>query len=217
MLGGVAVSLARGAWLGLATAVAYVGGFRLRVAAQRALMLSCGAIALLPILLATADTPFLDELRYYVQQRLTTLDPQTILDDNTVSERLDTYIKAQEGIADHPWIGNGTGSFGQRYYYQSVAEPAWVGNLELHLLYDTGLWGTLAFFGCLACVAAQTWRAYRRNADPEWRALLLALTAGGVVLFMAYQATEATWLALTWTHLGLLRAAAGVRPESAPA
>jgi O-antigen ligase len=124
-----------------------------------------------------------------------------------VAERLDTYAKALDGIAVHPWIGNGTGSFGQRYVYLSVDQPAWVGNLELHLLYDTGLLGLLAFFGCLGATGWAVVHAYRRSTDPEWRALLLALGAGMVVLLIAYQATEATWLAFTWVHLGLLRAA----------
>ncbi|HMA33243.1 MAG TPA: O-antigen ligase family protein [Chloroflexia bacterium] len=207
-LGGVAISLARGAWLGCVIGVGLVLACRIRTAARRGVALALLAVALLPLLLAFANSPFLEEARFYVEQRLTSLNPDTILNDATVAERLDTYDKAWEGIAIHPWVGNGTGSFGQRYYYRSVAQPAWIGNLELHLLYDTGLWGLLAFSGFLVASGWEAFRAYRRSRDPERRALILALGAGLLVLLVAYQATEATWLAFTWAHLGLLRAAA---------
>lgn len=206
-LGGVAISLARGAWLGLGAGAGLVLLLRWRVAARRGAALALLAVAGLPLLLTVAETPFLAEARFYIEQRLTSLNPDTILNDNTVAERLDTYAKAQEGIADHPLIGNGTGSFGQRYYYLSIQAPAWIGNLELHLLYDTGLLGLLAFGGFLLATACDAWRAYHAAPAAEARALLLGLGAGLVVLLVAYQATEATWLAFTWVHLGLLRAA----------
>jgi O-antigen ligase len=206
-LGGVVISLARGAWLGLAAGALLVLGLQIRAAARRGLGLALLTVALLPLVLSFSNTPFLDQVSVYITQRLTSLNPDTILNDNTVAERLDTYAKAVDGIGDHPLIGNGTGSFGQRYLYRSVNEPAWVGNLELHLLYDTGIFGLLAFFGCVGGTARLAIRAYRQTRDPARRALLLALGAGTVVLLVAYQATEATWLAFTWVHLGLLRVA----------
>jgi len=190
---------------------------RPRAAAQRGLGLALAALVVLAPVLMFSNTPFLDEAGTYVQQRLTTLNPDTILNDGTVAERLDTYAKALDGIALHPWIGNGTGGFGQRYVYRSINEAAWVGNLELHLLYDTGLLGLLAFGGFLAATAWETLRAYRRTRDAWGRGLLLGLSAGLLVLLVAYQATEATWLAFTWVHLGLLRAASRVLPAEAPA
>jgi hypothetical protein len=53
-------------------------------------------------------------------------------------------------------------------------------------------------------------RAYRRSGDPLLRGIILALGGGLVTLLVAYQATEATWLAFTWVHLGLLAATTAV-------
>jgi O-antigen ligase len=128
----------------------------------------------------------------------------------TVLERIDTYEKAWEGIVAQPLLGNGTGSFGQRYVYRSVDEPGWVGNLELHLLYDSGLLGFAGFWLIVGVIAARATRAYRRTRDPFLRGTILALGGGLLSLLVAYQATEATWLAFTWVHLGLLAAATAV-------
>jgi O-antigen ligase len=147
-------------------------------------------------------------------ERLSTLDLRRITGEGTVVERLDTYAKALEGIAAHPIVGNGTGSFGQRYVYLSVDEPAWVGNLELHLLYDSGLLGFAGFWLCIGAVGWRAGRAYRRARDPLLRGALLGLGGGLLTLLVAYQATEATWLALTWVHLGLLAATAALVPPA---
>jgi O-antigen ligase len=128
----------------------------------------------------------------------------------TVLERLDTYEKAWEGITAQPLLGNGTGSFGQRYVYRSVNEPGWVGNLELHLLYDSGLIGLAGFALFTGVIGGRAARAYRRSRDPLLRGTILALGGGLLSLLVAYQATEATWLAFTWVHLGLLAAATAI-------
>ena len=60
----------------------------------------------------------------------------------------------------------------------------------------------LLFVGYLAVAV----RKAARNAAARNTAILTALFAGGVLYAITFQATEATMLAFTWVHLGLLAA-----------
>ncbi len=217
LLAGLATSLSRGAWVGFAAGAALVALVRAGVALRRGLPILVGLAITLPLvgLLAVAGgrAPAGGDL----PGRLASLDFGTLGQQQTVLERLDTYEKAWEGIVAQPLLGNGTGSFGQRYVYRSVNEPGWVGNLELHLLYDSGLIGFAGFWLIIGVIAVRAVRAYRRSADPLLRGTILALGGGLLVLLVAYQATEATWLAFTWVHLGLLAAATAVADRAIPA
>ena len=212
LLAGLAVSLSRGAWLGWVAGAALVGLVRLPTLVRRGAGLALAGLIVGPLLGFLASTPAGLQVAEPLWQRLGTLDLGRITSDITVTERLDTYEKAWEGITAHPILGNGTGSFGQRYVFRSVDEPGWVGNLELHLLYDSGLLGFAGFWLCIGAVGWRAARAYRRSRDPLLRAALLGLGGGLVTLLVAYQATEATWLAFTWVHLGLLAAATALVP-----
>jgi O-antigen ligase len=210
VLAGLAISLSRGAWVGFVAGAALVGLVRAGVLARRgapvalllAILVPLGVLLLAPL----GRTPIQSDLL----GRLASLDFGTLGQQQTVLERLDTYEKAWEGITAQPLLGNGTGSFGQRYVYRSVNEPGWVGNLELHLLYDSGLIGLARFALFTGVIGGRAARAYRRSRDPLLRGTLLALGGGLLSLLVAYQATEATWLAFTWVHFGLFAAATAV-------
>ncbi len=210
LLAGLAISLSRGAWVGFAAGAALVVLVRAGVALRRGLPVLVLLAMTLPLVgllaLAGGRAPVGSDLL----SRLASLDFGTLGQQQTVLERIDTYEKAWEGIVAQPLLGNGTGSFGQRYVYRSVDEPGWVGNLELHLLYDSGLLGFAGFWLLVGVIAVRAARAYRRNCDPLLRGTILALGGGLLSLLVAYQATEATWLAFTWVHLGLLAAATAV-------
>jgi O-antigen ligase len=207
LLAGLAISLSRGAWVGFVAGAALVGLVRAGVFVRRGApvaLLLAGLLPLVVLLLAPLGRP---PIQSDLLGRLASLDFGTLGQQQTVLERLDTYEKAWEGIAARPWLGNGTGSFDQRYVYRSVDEPGWVGNLELHLLYDSGLLGFAGFWLFVGVIGWRAARAYRRCRDPLLRGTILALGGGLLSLLVAYQATEATWLAFTWVHLGLLSAA----------
>ena len=93
--------------------------------------------------------------------------------------------------------------------------PGRIGNLELHLLYDSGALGLALALAGLAVIARGAVGALRRApvAGPD-RAVILGLLAAGAALLVAYQATEGTWLAYTWIYAGLL-ARAGAAPAPA--
>jgi O-antigen ligase len=146
--------------------------------------------------------------------RLTLLgDPVHGSFDGVTIERLYTYDLAFRGWLEQPIIGWGAGSLGQRSSYVSVELPAWVGNLELHALHDSGVVGAVGLLGAMGGTVLALLRALRRR-PPANRELLVGLLAACVALLVAYQATEATWLAYTWCVFGLAWSAA--RASAAP-
>jgi hypothetical protein len=79
----------------------------------------------------------------------------------------------------------------------------WLSNTPLRVLNDTGVVGLAAFLGFLVSLV---WR-FRKVAyysDHRTRTVMVALMCGTVLYAMTFQATEATILAFTWVHLGLL-------------
>lgn len=116
------------------------------------------------------------------------------------------YAMALNGWLERPWLGWGTGSY---LYVYGVEGGSWVGNLELHVLFDTGIVG-------LILLAVAAWLAVRRGIralkypPARWNTtqfILFGVLVGCVGLFLAYQTTEGTWLGLTWVFFAMLVAA----------
>ncbi|MGH9529338.1 MAG: hypothetical protein ACRD2S_05390, partial [Terriglobales bacterium] len=81
----------------------------------------------------------------------------------------------------------------------------WLGNTPLRVLHDTGIVGLILFLAFLGSLASAARKAFR-IADSKIKTVLLALSGGLVLYAITFQATEATILAFTWVHLGLLAA-----------
>ena len=133
--------------------------------------------------------------------------------DPALQTRAWLYNQAFDGILAHPIIGNGAGSFAVRSVGEK-GEPSWLSNLELHLLYDSGLIGLCAVLGGIAMLL---WKAVRALGRPlsaggnvELVPYVIGVVAAVVVLLITYQTTEATWLAYTWPYVGLLARAANM-------
>jgi hypothetical protein len=114
------------------------------------------------------------------------------------SERVD--------IALHPIVGLGSSSFQLLYLgvddsYQGVSD-AWLGTLGFRILHDTGIIGTVLLGWFIINLALRTWRVQRRRKIKD--AALGALSSAAVVMLIAYQLTDASVLAFTWVHLGLV-------------
>src|SRR5207248_9011471 len=77
--------------------------------------------------------------------------------DPSVVARVHTAGQALAGIRAHPLLGNGAGSFAA-IYQDAQGDPGWIGNLELHLLYDSGALGLLAVLAGLGANLAAAWR-----------------------------------------------------------
>jgi O-antigen ligase len=221
LLGGLIVSLSRGAWLGAAAGgVVVVLSMRQRwkIAALVAVVVAfMGLLAVSDGVQPTSADP----AQTAALTRLSLLtDPIQGNFDGVTVERLYTYDLAFRDWLEQPIIGWGAGTLGQRFSYLSVELPAWVGNLELHALHDSGLLGALGLLGAMGGTAIALIRALRRQstANQSNRSLLVGLLASCVTLLVAYQATEATWLGYTWCVFGLAWASArtvGRQPQVA--
>jgi O-antigen ligase len=214
----VALGMSRGAWLGLAAALvtALLITRRLAHRLSRRLVLTVALLLALVaglwafIELAPKSVPLVDRLASFTR----------LEEEVTVVGRLAKYQAAFASWLERPVVGWGTGSMAV-LYAERGRRWAWVSNLVLHLLLDTGIIGFLLFGGFVGALLWRGAQAARRAGPTFRRRVLLALTAGFVGLLVAYQSTEATWLVLPWIHAGLLSAAARltlapleeVRPE----
>jgi O-antigen ligase len=122
-------------------------------------------------------------------------------------ERTYAFDLAIRSWLEHPVFGWGAGSFGQQYTYLSVNLPAWVGNLEVHALHDSGIVGAIGLGLALCVTVVSLWRSASRSQEPNDAAIRVGLLAACATLLIAYQATEATWLGFTWFVFGLAWAA----------
>jgi O-antigen ligase len=127
----------------------------------------------------------------------------TALTDPTFSNRLADIEQALLDWRRHPLIGWGPGTFIQ-FYGTRWGTDAWIANQIARTLQETGLLGLLSFGGFLAGVLWIGSRPLGRPIDPLSRAALLGLWVGFVVLQVAYQSTDGTWLAYMWVHAALL-------------
>jgi hypothetical protein len=206
---GTFVSLARSA-LGALVVVALLlvlvaakkGKMKLR---QFAVVGGCTAVLLLAL------SPLIGS---FIEERLSSIDVQDISSDSTSFVRLVALGAALDDIPKHPIFGLGTDSlqltFRMSDYLGHASEmddmAGWVGNAPVRILHDTGVVG-LGFLGAfLIALAVTTVRALRVASETN-RMILIALAAGVLVYSITFQATEATLLAFTWVHLGLLAAA----------
>ena len=213
------LSLARTAWAGVAVAGAFVvwGAWRAepRSQAWRGLGLAGGALAVVALFLLLLAPALFPGTSRGLQARadVAGYDPAA---DPSLQARVDTLRGALPGVLAHPILGNGAGSYAA-HHLNEQGGPGWIGNLELHLLYDSGALGLALALTGLGVIARGALRALRRApvAGPD-RAVILGLLAAGAALFVAYQATEGTWLAYTWIYVGLL-ARAGAVPAPATA
>ena len=123
--------------------------------------------------------------------------------DFTLNTRLQDARWAVDDWLASPLLGRGTGSFVQ-IHGTRVGTEAWISNLVLHTLVDTGLVGLAIQALLFLLVARRAWHAACATTDPQFEIGLKALTLGFLVMAIAYQVTDGTWLAVFWIHLGLM-------------
>ncbi|HEX6606823.1 MAG TPA: O-antigen ligase family protein, partial [Chloroflexia bacterium] len=221
ILAALGLSLSRGAWAGfLAGAIVVaVGGWWLgrRTAARWPALaprwpLAVGAgLAAALFLVAVAPALFpMTTKGLFNRANVAAYTPQA---DPSLRIRADMASQALAEVGAHPLIGHGAGSFGVDHF-DAQGRPGWISNLELHVLYDSGLVGLLALLGGVGVSAWAAWRALRHG-DPAARPAILGVLGAVAVLLVAYQATEASWLGYTWVYLGLLARAGTLGPEPA--
>lgn len=211
---GLVLSLSRGAWLGavagLVVVLVYLGRWRLLIAGALV-----GA-ALFTMAAAQACQATDGPLSPVTQRLVRIVAPLQGTLDATTTERFLFYRLALAEWLERPIIGWGAGSFGQMHRYVSVDEPAWVDNLEIHALHDSGIIGLvgllMAVVGTPVAVLLQA--RHDRKEDDDEVGTLVGLGGGCAALLVAFQATEATLLGYPWYILGLTWAAGRSRPAT---
>ena len=120
--------------------------------------------------------------------------------------RLAVAKQAIRGWLQRPIFGNGTNSY---LYIFGAAAGGWIGNIELHALFDTGIVGFLLLLIALIAAGRPAIRALR-TASVAWDTrhyVLFGLMAAAVALIVTYQFTDGSWLGFTWVFFGMLVAA----------
>jgi len=214
-VGGVVASLTRGAWVGLVVA-ATVGAL---VASARRPGIgiwkaAAGALALVAVtvgltlssrvsssLIPTYDPDHMDE----ILQRLASFG--ALSRDPNVALRLEAYRNALAVWRERPWIGWGVGAYGDMFRY-STGEHAWISNLFEHHLFDSGVIGLSLLLMGLGLTTSRGVHVWRRARDLR-RAVIAGLLLALLGMLVAFQTTEASWLAYPWIYLGILEAADG--------
>ncbi len=123
----------------------------------------------------------------------------------TVRQRREELELAFEDWKSSPIIGNGTGSFGQ-IHGPRYGVKAWVSNIFARALVDTGIVGFIFLVLFLGVTALYSFLHAIRSPNSPVGAISTALFIGMIALLVAYQATDASWLAQFWIHLGMMAA-----------
>jgi O-antigen ligase len=202
----VLLSLSRGAWLGFLAGLllVYIYYGRSRVGQMRRLthVLIAGpvvaAVLILALLFLPDAVPLIGRVRSFAR-----LDQ-----DATFQGRLEDISRALHDWSEHPLLGWGPGTYVQLHGIVR-GSPAWLSNIILRTLQETGVVGLLFFGGYVVTVLVGAVRTSRVAVGPDDRAMLLGLAVGCCALLVSYQATDGTWLAAPWVHTGLLMA--GIR------
>jgi len=201
---GAAISLSRAVILAfpvVTLVVLWVAFKRGRFQLRRIVPLAT-AVALLLVIFS----PFLLGL---LRERFSTIGVSEISSDETTAGRLVQMVVAVQDVQAHPLLGTGTASFQLLFNwldYQGEDLGGWVGNTPLRILHDTGVIGLtvfLLFVGSLLLTA----RRIIKDSSPRTGKALIALQAGLLLYAITFQSAEASLLAFTWIHFGLLSAA----------
>jgi hypothetical protein len=209
----VMVSLARGAWVGLAAgsllAVPYLWSrkwqiFRLASVAGVATAVGLSLLLTMGNGVDQVAANFISRFQGVVN----------IIDDPTVSERTQSSSLALSDWSTSVITGLGPGTFAIRYRSTS-GTPAWIGNMLVARLYDAGVIGLILFIVAWFGVMISAWIAQRGPPQNDLKVQVRAVLMTVVGISVAYQATDASILAWPWIYLGLLATGASLVRHSA--
>ncbi len=204
LLLGLFLSLSRAAWLMFAVGAALLFIFYRKNSWHQVnlgllIILAAPFTIFLLLLIAPflpASWPFVDRLQSFL----------TLSTDDTFSARLSDWSLAWHDWRQHPLTGWGPGSFAD-IHGELRSRPAWISNLSLRLLQETGIIGILTFTGFLFALILPAIKVSRLLTNSLDRAALLGLVIGYVALIgIAYQSTDGIWIAASWVHAGLIAA-----------
>ncbi|TMK84009.1 MAG: O-antigen ligase family protein [Actinobacteria bacterium] len=210
-------SLTRSAWIGFAiaaVAAVWLHGPRLRRMSRvpQIAMTSLAVGALVVALLAFAGSTAGTILKNGVGSTITQI---VNFGSGTGADRVSEWRLALQDLPKDPLIGLGTNSYGQRHLAPKKSPKlplaqrvAYLGNLYVRTLYDTGI---LGFLLLLTFVVAILWPGLAlRRAPGDLAPVARAFVFGYVVLAIAFAGTDASWQAWPWIFIGVARAASSL-------
>ncbi len=202
VLAALLLSLSRAAWIMFLAGAMLVAIFEYRnawaqanrfvLALVAAPLLAFGLLSIAPYL--PASLPFVNRLQSFLNLGF----------DATFSARLSDWSMALQDWLQHPLTGWGPGSF-FALHGMLRAHPAWISNLSVRLLQETGIFGVIAFGGFVATLLLPAIKTVRGEIDLLDRGILLGMIISyAVLLGLAYQSTDGIWLTASWVHAGLI-------------
>lgn len=166
LLGALAVSFSRGAYIGLVVGLVAMVLLAFRPWFGRLAILAVMGVFLVP-------QRFIDRLLFGFSRYYLTLSQQ--------NGRLYVWRIALYRMADHPWFGVGLGTFGGTSAYVAGYSRLWMDNFYLQLLTEGGLLFLLAFLWLLARAGKGIVASFREQTDPLYR----GVAAGAFGAFVA--------------------------------
>jgi O-antigen ligase len=142
-------------------------------------------------------------------------DSQNLFRANSIDARFVMWQLALGDIKTNPILGNGVFSFSEMYpnapqlVGSDTFRSAWISNLFLALIHDTGLLGAALLVAFLFIVLLRAGFASRRLAlasgvDRKRLAVLAALTSAATALLISSQSIPSHGLAIFWLVFGLV-------------
>jgi O-antigen ligase len=210
---GMMISLARAAIGGAVIAVVL-----LALVSVRRKMIDAVALKRVAATFLISTLALLPAVAPLYLERFSTIEISDVTADYDTAGRIITIASALDGIIAHPLLGNGTASFqlattAEDLGFADLGKGAWISNVEMRILYDTGIVG-FTFFLCVIC--SLLWRA-RSVLKRKLNAEMLSLLLGCVVYAVTFQASEGTMLAFFWVQLGLFSCAVSLEQGAATA
>lgn len=134
---------------------------------------------------------------------------------NTLETRFIMWDRAFEGINNNPWIGNGIFSFSELHPDAPIDvgsdsyRAAWISNLFLAILHDTGLFGLIIFCLFFIIVFVRAWYAIRGLSVSSYKninnsGIYAAFYAYGVSLIISGLTIPSHSMGYFWFAFGVL-------------
>ncbi|HHB90411.1 MAG TPA: O-antigen ligase family protein [Anaerolineae bacterium] len=204
LLMAVGLSMSRAAWIMLVIGATAVIIFERPSPWSQVNRLLLAAIALpMLIFILFSITPYLPPTLPFVNRLQSFLNLEY---DPTFSARLSDWSLALQDWRERPFTGWGPGSFFALHGYLR-ARPAWISNLTVRLLQETGVMGLITFAGFFITLLAPGIKVARQQGNVMKRGMLLGLVISYAALVgLAYQSTDGIWLTASWVHAGLIAA-----------